>query len=113
MMLTWRGLIWFLVGAILSLALCAPSFAAPVCVEWVSEGVYHATSESAPDGCSDSVLLLPEELAALESSGGGESSLSPEDGSQIAGSILLLWALAWAIRQVARSLSIDSERSEL
>lgn len=39
-------------------------------------------------------------------------SLTPVQGAQIAGAILLVWALAWAIRQIARSLSIDSERSE-
>lgn len=42
----------------------------------------------------------------------GISQLSPADGSQIAVAILVIWALGWVVRQIARTLNVDSERSE-
>lgn len=37
--------------------------------------------------------------------------LSPTEGAQIAGAILLLWAIAWTIRVIVRTLNVD-ERNQ-
>lgn len=37
--------------------------------------------------------------------------LSPTEGAQIAGAILLIWAIAWTIRVIVRTLNVD-ERNQ-
>jgi len=38
--------------------------------------------------------------------------ISPTEGAQIAGAILLVWAIGWAFRMVARSLNVDDKESQ-
>lgn len=42
----------------------------------------------------------------------GLTQISPEQGAQIAGAILLIWAMGWVIRVIARSLNVG-EKEEL
>lgn len=37
--------------------------------------------------------------------------LSLDDGAQIAGAVIALWAVAWAIRTVIRALNVDNPSS--
>lgn len=105
-MITWRGLMWFLIGLGFAFALSAPSFAAPVCVELAAENTYMVTTETAP-ACADSILYPIEEIPASS----GDVGITPEEGSQIAVSIAALWALGWVFRMIARSLNVDEKET--
>lgn len=62
-----------------------------------------------PGPCTQAVLLSPAEYSRWLDS---PLNLSVEDGSQIAGAILAVWAIAWVARAIVRSLDVDGESLE-
>lgn len=71
------------------------------------------------DGALQVVTPQPVEVAAcgLVVVSGSEAAsspfaISPEQGSQIGGAVLLVWGLAYVFRLVIRAFSIDEVRNE-
>jgi hypothetical protein len=78
------------------------------CVELDANNHLVATT-TPPESCTAYVIQSQSDWVATQFP---LWSLSPEQGSEIAGAILIVWAIAYAIRQVARALSHIDENSQ-
>ena len=118
-----RASLWFLLGFVLVLIAgiaTAKNAEAAWCTKLVTESgvgvrVYLVTvTPSTPaqlDSCTTPVLSNPDEWRELVS----QSSLwglTPEQGSQIAGAILLVWGIAFVFRLLIRALSVGDNLTE-
>lgn len=78
-----------------------------ICVEVAANGTIRAVYPQPVDfsTCSLVVGSYSELSADL-------FQITPAQGAEIGGSILLIWAIAWAFRMVVRSIVIVDERNE-
>lgn len=68
-----------------------------------------AVVESVADPCTGFLVLTPAEYAALSHN---PFILSVEDGALISGAIAAVWASAWCLRALARTLRTDGVAEE-
>lgn len=63
----------------------------------------------APSGQSQT--FTTEEVAALKAQAANPSvlNLSPAEGAQVGGAIVLTWAAAWVFKALVRSLNVDGD----
>jgi hypothetical protein len=66
-------------------------------------------SAASSGACVTAVVLTPDEYASVMSN---PLLLSIDSGTQIALAIGAVWALAWSIRQIGKTLDGDSQHSE-
>jgi hypothetical protein len=65
-----------------------------------------------PSSCTGFLILSVEEYDAF-SAASWWNGLTLDDGAAISGAILAVWAVGWAIRQVARVLFIEKEKEDV
>lgn len=76
----------------------------------VADSATGVLSVTATDPCTTLVVMTPAEFVGLSAS---PLNLTPSDGAELAASILGVWAIAWALRSLARALNTDGEVEEL
>lgn len=83
----------------------------PLCIAIDGQGKLEAVIPSPPDYtlCSF-VAITPQEFVSLTTE--GPFNLTPEQGSQIGGAILLIWAAAWVVRALSRTINASSSEKE-
>jgi hypothetical protein len=67
-------------------------------------------ADSCPGG-NFYMVLSSADVGTMLDANGGTLSMTAADGALISSSILLLWAIAWATRQIARALNTDTASS--
>lgn len=85
----------------------------PVCafIGLDKQGAYDIRAvDPPPADLSTCPLVVPTYQEYLEASQNDWLNLTPEQGAQIGGAILLVWSIAWVIRVIARVLIQSDER---
>ena len=78
------------------------------CVIVQGDGSLLATTD-APAACAGYLLVTPDEYSALQSVW---QPLSISDGELLGGAVLLLWAIAWTYKVIARSIRDWDQQGE-
>lgn len=105
-----RNLLWFLVGLLISGVIGISSARAAECAYWYSNTSLRRVVPTPTDMSQCPLILMsPAEV-------GQQSSelwlMTPEQGAQVAGAILLLWAIAWVFRQFIGMLRTSTNEPE-
>lgn len=81
-----------------------------ICIETiVIDGRQHVVVASPQPA---DVTTCGQVLASATEIGQSPFALTTEQGAQIGGAILLVWALAWVVRMLVRALNVDGHNNQ-